>query len=149
MKNCVFCDDEKKLDSSLLYTGRYWKVYLANNQDYIGRLIITTKKHCCSLIDKDNDQIIELFEIIKHFEKKLTNKLNTIMFNYCYLMNSFANLDKSLWHVHIHMIPRTSEPIIINNRKYIDSEYGKHYIPNRQIQIPLEDRNYLIDLLKD
>lgn len=148
MKNCIFCDDKKELDNSLLYTGKYWKVYLANNQDYIGRLIITTIKHCHSLTDKDIDQIIELFEIIKHFEKKLTNKLNIKMYNYCYLMNSFANLDKSLWHAHMHIIPRTNQPIIINNNTYIDLEYGKHYIPNRQILIPLEDRKYLIDLLK-
>lgn len=149
MKNCIFCDVENKFSNSLIYIGRYWKVYLANNQDYIGRLIITTKKHSLSINLNDKEQILELSEIIKRFKAILSTKLNSKMFNYCYLMNSFANKDKSLWHVHMHIIPRTDQPIMINNNIYYDLEYGHHYIPDRNISIPNEDREYLIDLLKN
>ncbi len=149
MKNCIFCDVENKLSNSLIYIGKHWKVYLANNQDYIGRLIVTTKEHCCSIDENNKEQILELFEIIKYLKTLLTTKLNSKMFNYCYLMNSFAKKDKSLWHTHIHVIPRTDQPIKINNNIYIDSEYGHHYIPNRDISIADEDREYLVNLLKN
>lgn len=148
MKNCIFCDENNILNNSLLYVGKHWKVYLANNQDYIGRLIITTKKHTPSLDKCNNEQVLELFNIIKHYENILITRLNIKMINYTYLMNSFAKKDKSLWHVHIHIIPRTDKTIVINNRFYKDLEYGNHYIPNRIVSIPDEDRNYLIKLLK-
>ena len=118
MNKCIFCDKNNMLKKSLLYKGKYWKVYLANNQDYIGRLIITTNKHIASLDNCDENYLLELFIIIKNFKNKLSKKLGIEHFNYSYLMNSFTKYDKSLWHVHIHMIPRTSK-IIISFSVYI------------------------------
>lgn len=148
MNKCIFCDKNNMLKKSLLYKGKYWKVYLANNQDYIGRLIITTNKHIASLDNCDENYLLELFIIIKNFKNKLSKKLGIEHFNYSYLMNSFTKYDKSLWHVHIHMIPRTSKILKINNTIYQDKEFGKHYIPNKNIIICKGDREYLIKLLK-
>lgn len=148
MKECIFCDKNKRYINSIIYIGKNWKVYLANNQDYIGRLIITTIEHEEQLCKLNNEKILELFNIINYFEILIRKKLHAYMFNYSCLMNSFANKNKELWHIHIHLIPRYNKEIIINNNIYNDNEFGKHYIPNREIVIPPEDRKYIINLLK-
>ena len=51
MNNCSWCnltDEDRKY---LLYENQYWSVYLADEQDYVGRCIVVSRRHCASLAE--------------------------------------------------------------------------------------------------
>ena len=63
---CNFTDEEKQ---SIIFESAYWYVFLADNQDYIGRCVIVLKRHSVSLSDIDLSEWIELKELINRLEK--------------------------------------------------------------------------------
>ena len=48
---CNWCEVSEKEKKYLLFQSQYWSVYLADEQDYIGRCILVCNRHCASLSD--------------------------------------------------------------------------------------------------
>jgi len=69
MENCEFCNLTPEDEKYLLYQNSYWKVYLADEQDYIGRCVVVSVKHYESLNQLPVDEWISLKEIINMLEK--------------------------------------------------------------------------------
>ena len=63
---CEWCD--YKESEWLLYKSLYWSVYLADVQDYVGRCILVSNRHCGSLSELDIAEWIELKTIIDRLE---------------------------------------------------------------------------------
>ena len=63
---CEWCD--YKESEWLLYKSLYWSVYLADVQDYVGRCILVSNRHCGSLSELDIAEWIELKTIIDKLE---------------------------------------------------------------------------------
>lgn len=68
MKRCEWCNLSEEDKKYLLSDTKYWTVYLADEQDYIGRCIIVLKRHCGSLPELKDDEWMELFLLIKKYE---------------------------------------------------------------------------------
>ena len=59
--NCDWCNLSKEDKQFLVYDSKSWSVFLADEQDYVGRCILVCKRHCNSLPELTNDEWNELF----------------------------------------------------------------------------------------
>lgn len=149
MKKCNWCnltDEEKKW---LLSDCRYWSVYLADEQDYIGRCILLSKRHLGSLPQLNMSEWLELKQIIDALEKCYQTVLGADLCNWSCLMNNFYKHSNPNPHLHIHVRPRYKKPVTIGDNTYIDTEFGHHYHPRKETQITEEDRQTLFKLMKN
>ena len=135
---CELTEDEKKY---LLFETVYWRVYLADKQDYIGRCVLVLARHCHSLSELEQAEWIELKSVVDRLESAITLSLGAAMFNWSCLMNDFYKADSPDPHLHIHVRPRYKAPVVINGKEYSDEEYGHHYDnhkPNRLTEAETE-----------
>ena len=106
MKRCEWCNLSEADKKYLLSDTKYWTLYLADEQDYIGRCIIVLKRHCGSLPELKDDEWMELFLLIKKYETCIKTVFHAEHCNWSCLMNSFYKSPEPCPHVHIHVRPR-------------------------------------------
>ena len=149
MKRCEWCNLSEEDRKYLLSDTRYWTVYLADEQDYIGRCIIVLKRHCGSLPELSDDEWMELFQLIKKYEKCIKTVFNAEHCNWSCLMNSFYKSPKPCPHMHLHVRPRYKNPVVINGNTYLDHHFGHHYASGRTEQMcSKEDVQTIYGLVK-
>ena len=51
-------------------------------------------------------------------------------------------------HLHIHVRPRYEKPVMLNGSTYTDSEFGHHYALNKNVVIPVNDKEEVFRRLK-
>lgn len=142
---CNFTDEEKQ---NILFESAYWYVFLADNQDYIGRCVIVLKRHSESLSDLDLSEWIELKELINRLEKCFEKILGADLCNWSCLMNDFYKSTTPNPHLHLHVRPRHSKAITINGSSYIDTEFGRHYQPKKETLLTNDNRKILLNMMK-
>ena len=106
MKNCSFCNLTKDDEKWLLLETKYWKLYLSDKQDYIGRCIVISKRHCDNLSNLDNDEWFDLKNIINITEKMCKDVFSADLCNWSCLMNDAYKENPPIAHLHIHIRPR-------------------------------------------
>ncbi len=143
---CQLTEEEKKY---LLFESECWQVYLAEQQDYIGRCILVLNRHCESLSKLNNEEWAELKGLIDSLEAVITTALGAVMFNWSCLMNSFYKADASNPHLHIHVRPRYKAPVTINGKQYSDEEYGHHYDHHKQNKLTESEKETVYSLIKE
>ena len=114
MKRCEWCNLSKEDKKYLLSDTKYWTVYLADEQDYIGRCIIALKRYCGSVPELKDDEWMELFLLIKKYEACIKTVFNAEHCNWSCLMNSFYKSPEPCPHIHIHVRPRYKNSVVIN-----------------------------------
>ena len=148
MENCEFCNLTAEDEKYLLYLNDYWKVYLSDEQDYIGRCIIVSVVHYESLSDLQLSEWISLKEIINLLETALKESLDATMFNWSCLMNNSYKSANPAPHVHFHFRPRYKNPIKINGYEINDNEFARHYSRGNCVMIDEETQNIICQMLK-
>lgn len=148
MEMCGWCNLSEKEKRWLVADTEYWSIYLADEQDYIGRCLVMLKRHCGSLSELQMPEWIELKQVVDELERCLKTVLGTELCNWSCLMNSFYKEDVPNPHLHLHVRPRYKKPVILNGNVYADAEYGHHYKLSKGVFIPEEDMEQLLHLLK-
>jgi diadenosine tetraphosphate (Ap4A) HIT family hydrolase len=149
MEHCDWCSLSEEDRQFQLYESRSWSVFLADEQDYIGRCILVLKRHCGSLSELTDDEWEELRSLVCKVEECLKAVLGAALCNWSCLMNSFFKEAEPDPHLHVHVRPRYDKPVMLNGNTYTDSEFGHHYALNRSGAIPAEDREEVFHLMKD
>ena len=149
MNNCDWCNLSEKDRKYLLCESGCWSVFLADEQDYLGRCILVLKRHCNSLSEMTDDEWDELRNLICKVEACLKAVLGAVFCNWSCLMNNFYKEVAPNPHLHIHVRPRYDKPTVINGNTYIDSEFGHHYALDKSGAIPDEDREEVFIRLKE
>ena len=106
------------------------------------------KRHCGSMSELTDDEWEELRKLICKVETCLKTVLGATLCNWSCLMNSFYKESEPNPHLHIHVRPRYDEPVMVNGRTYIDSEFGHHYAVKKSGEIPDKDREEVFTRLK-
>lgn len=127
MKNCSFCNLTKDDEKWLLLETKYWKLYLSDNQDYIGRCIVISKRHCDNLSNLDNDEWFDLKNIINITEKMCKDVFSADLCNWSCLMNDAYKENPPIAHLHIHIRPRHKKTFRFGGCDIADEEFGHHY----------------------
>ena len=149
MDNCDWCslsEDDKRFQ---LYESESWYVFLADEQDYIGRCILVSKRHCGSLSELTDEEGNELRDLICKVEACLKTVLGAALCNWSCLMNSFYKETSPDPHLHIHVRPRYDKPVVLSGNTYTDSEFGHHYALKKNGAIPAEDKEEVFIRLKE
>lgn len=149
MGNCDWCELNEEDKQFQVYENGSWAVFLADEQDYIGRCILVLKRHCNSLSELTEDEWYELRDLICRVEACLKAVLGATLCNWSCLMNNFYKKSTPDPHLHIHVRPRYDKPVTINGNAYTDNEFGHHYALNKDKAIPSEDMNELFIRLKE
>lgn len=147
-KECCWCNFTNEEKQSILFESVYWYVFLADNQDYIGRCVIVLKRHSVSLSDLDLSEWIELKEIINKLESCFEKILGADLCNWSCLMNNFYKSATPNPHLHLHARPRYRNAITINGSSYADIEFGHHYQPQKETMLMNDDRKTLLEMMK-
>lgn len=107
----------------------YWFLTLWENQYYLGRASIELKdikKRHLSQLNKN--EILELFSLIKRYEKALKKSFNTTNFNWTSLMNNSYKMENcNPEPLHIHVWPRYKKEVFFNNKIFTDEVFSHHY----------------------
>ena len=146
--NCEWCNLSEKERQWLLYETQYWTVYLADEQDYVGRCIVILNRHCGSLSELSESEWNDLKEIIDKIEYVYKESLGAQLCNWSCLMNSFYKNEAPNPHLHLHVRPRFQYALTLNGHHYVDEEFGCHYKCKKSVVLTEEDRKTLFDMLK-
>ena len=146
---CDWCNLSEEDKHFQLCESKSWAVFLADEQDYIGRCILVLKRHCGSLSELTEEEWDELRRLVCKAEECLKAVLGATLCNWSCLMNSFYKDATPAPHLHIHVRPRYDKPVMINGNTYTDSEFGHHYALKKSGEMPAEDKNEVFRRLKD
>lgn len=149
MDYCDWCNLSEEDKQFQVCESKSWSVFLADEQDYIGRCILVLKRHCHSLSDLTVSEWDELRTLVCKVEECLKTALGATLCNWSCLMNNFYKKPDPDPHLHIHVRPRYDKPVVLNGNTYTDSEFGHHYALKKSGAIPAEDREKLFVRLKE
>ena len=149
MDNCDWCNLSEEDKRFQVYESKSWSVFLADEQDYIGRCILVLKRHCKALSELTEEEWGELRTLICKAEACLKAVLGAALCNWSCLMNDFYKDPAPDPHLHIHVRPRYDKPVMLNGNVYLDSEFGHHYAVNKSGTIPAEDKDEVFIRLKE
>lgn len=148
MGKCEFCNLTKEDEKFLFFENSYWKIYLADKQDYIGRCIVVSKIHYESLSDLPLDNWVDLKKIINSLESIFKKILGAAMFNWsCLMNNAYKEINPSP-HLHFHFRPRYKNSVKIQDCKFCDEEFGRHYMNSKEAKMSEEHQMILFEQIK-
>jgi len=130
----------------ILSETKNWYITLWENQYYLGRATIElkdkTKRHLSELSEED---ILELFSLIRKYEIALRKSFHTTNFNWTCLMNN-SYKEKNLGNsepLHFHVWPRYRNSVEFNGETFTDEVFAHHYDKYKK---KIVDRKFLINL---
>jgi len=119
----------------ILTETKNWYITLWENQYYLGRATIEfkdkTKKH---LLELSEEEILELFSLIRKYEIALRKSFGTTNFNWTCLMNNSykeKNIDNPE-PLHLHVWPRYRNPVVFNGEAFKDEVFAHHYDKHKE-----------------
>lgn len=103
--NCIFCKiTTGDIPSSTIYEDNYFKVILDISPASKGHAIIIPKKHAENIFELDETYASKIFVVAKKVAKAMKEELNCDGFNI--LQNNGEVAGQSVFHFHMHLIPR-------------------------------------------
>lgn len=150
MKMCELSVDDSYGD--LIIETKYWDIFLAPSQRYLGTCVISLKRDCGNLKDLKSEEWLEFGKLVEYMEIAITDLFNPDLFNWSCLKNSVFRKKNPKPHIHWHFIPRYENIREFEGLDFKDPEFGyfakaiKRELP-KEIQLKLfEDvKNKLVD----
>jgi len=142
---------EYSIDSSygdLITETKYWEIFLAPNQRYLGTCVVSLKRDCGDLKDLNVEEWVDFGKIVKNMEIAIKKLLGQDLFNWSCLKNSVFRKDNPKPHVHWHFIPRYKDITDFEGLKFEDPDFGYLAKPIDR-NIPSNVRNNLIETIKN
>ncbi len=105
---CIFCKIiEKSIPSKILFESDKNLAFLDIFPVSKGHTIVIPKNHYKNLEEIPNNELSELFEIVKRVSILIHKKLKFDGYNI--LQNNFRAAGQVVNHFHVHIIPRSKE----------------------------------------
>jgi len=123
---CEVCE-AIKLPQVVLFETSHWACNLAQDQTYLGRSYVTSKRHCGDLIELTPDEWRDLQAAMRKFETGMRKTFNARLFNWSCLMNNAFQSQNPQPHVHWHVRPRYSRTVTVAGEQFTDEHFGHHY----------------------
>lgn len=107
-KECVFCKIIKKeIPSYKIYEDKYCYAFLDIANDAIGHTLVIPKKHYINILDCDKKTLVKLTKAVKLISNHYIENCGFSGINILNANNKCAG--QSVFHFHIHIIPRKSD----------------------------------------
>jgi len=132
---CIFCKIiEKSIPSKVLFENDKNLAFLDIFPVSKGHTIVIPKNHYENLEEIPNNELAELFKIVKKISILIHKKLKVDGYNI--LQNNFRAAGQVVNHFHVHIIPRSNE----------DGKF-KLFIPKNQAKE--EDLNQILRIINE
>ena len=107
----------------LIKEYKHWKVFLYENQCYLGRMYIWAKRQdALDFFDMTEDEKEEYFSIGRQLKQAMGKLFQPDLYNY----TTMANVTP---HLHTHFVPRYSSEREFAGMTFLDKRWGKNYNP--------------------
>ncbi|KZX16265.1 hypothetical protein MBCUT_09430 [Methanobrevibacter cuticularis] len=126
MKSCEFAK-EHELYGELIITSRYWELFLAPSQRYLGTCVLKLKRDCPNLRDLNTEEWCEFTDLVKNIEEAIIDVFNPDLFNWSCFKNASFRKSNPKPQIHWHIHPRYENPVFFEGLKFEDPDFG--YIP--------------------
>ena len=110
-----------RIDELTILRTKYWTWSVRPVPCTLGAGIISLNRFCKSFAEVNDEEHVDLGNLIRKIESKLTTTFTPDKYNYLMLMM----VDE---HVHFHALPRYSSTQLFNSLEWIDSGWPK--LPN-------------------
>ncbi len=113
-ENCIFCKINKgEIPSFTLYEDEKFKVFMDISPATKGHVVIIPRKHIENIFEMDDETASEVLIVAKKIAKAMKEELKCEGLNI--LQNNGAVAGQTVFHFHIHLIPRyTHDSVHIN-----------------------------------
>ena len=129
---CFFCKklkEKKSKKNLILYQGEYVFVVMNKYPYTNGHLMVVPKRHCLNLEQLDNNELKELFDLLKASTQVLKTNLRPHGFNIGMNIGKVGGAGED--HLHLHIVPRwtgdTNFMPVIGETKIIPEYLEKTY----------------------
>lgn len=120
---CENCKHLKNESYCILFENSDWRIVLReDDQEYLGKAVVTLKSHKPRLSDLTNDEWLNFKEIVQWYETAMSRAFVPTHFNWACLMNNAAGRSDET-HVHFHVTPRYRQPIELFGQIFTDSRW--------------------------
>ncbi|MDD3831606.1 MAG: HIT family protein [Clostridia bacterium] len=102
---CIFCKIiSKEIPSYAIYEDEYTYAFLDNCQDAIGHTLVVPKQHCVNLLDCPIELLGKVTETVHKIAKHYVDDCGYQGVN---ILNASGQCaQQSVFHLHIHLVPR-------------------------------------------
>lgn len=145
---CDICDLLKN-DTTLIFQTDHWKVFLMDEQSYLGRSVVSLKRHAGSLPDLSEEEWIDFKKVVERLEKAIRKTFDAQVFNWGCLMNNAFRKVPFNPHVHWHVRPRYKSKVIFAGKTFEDPDFGEHYNRDRKETVSPEILNQIVRAFKN
>ena len=101
---CLFCDRNNKKEHKIILENDFCYARWDNFPVSKGHLEVVPKLHISSFFDIGDEQLIQLFALIKKTKAMVQKKYNPNGYNLG--INEGEAAGRTVHHLHIHLIPR-------------------------------------------
>ncbi len=120
--NCIFCRIiGGEIPSNTIYEDDTFKVILDVNPASKGHALILPKEHYANIYEIDEEVAGKAFQLAKKLAAHMTAVLKCDGFNI--LQNNGEVAGQTVFHFHIHLIPRFAEEKNEDILKWVHEEY--------------------------
>ena len=119
MSDCIFCKIiNGEIPSYTICEDDYFKVILDRFPSGLGHVLIITKEHFANIYELDEVIAEKLYPLAVKMAKKLKKALNCDGINI--LQNNEAVANQTVFHFHLHIIPRYEKDDVVISWKAND-----------------------------
>jgi len=105
MENCIFCKIVKdEIPSHKIYENEHILVFLDISQTTKGHTLIIPKVHSVDIFDTNEDTFVQIAKVIPKISSTLKMAFNCEGINI--VNNSGIAAGQTVFHTHVHLIPR-------------------------------------------
>jgi len=101
---CLFCDRNNSEKHTIIAENDLFYARWDNFPVSKGHCEMVPKKHIESFFDLNNDDLIQLYDLIKKVKSIIQNKHHPNAFNIG--INDGKEAGRTIHHLHVHLIPR-------------------------------------------
>jgi len=131
-RGCFFCrklKEKKSKENLILYQGKHVFVVMNKYPYTNGHLMVVPKRHCFNLEQLDNNELKELFDLLKASVRVLKTSFHPHGFNIGMNIGKMGGAGED--HLHLHIVPRwagdTNFMPVIGKTKVISEYLEKTY----------------------
>ncbi|MFA5084570.1 MAG: HIT family protein [Candidatus Paceibacterota bacterium] len=142
-------DANAKKDPNYISETKYWNIFLASSQGYLGRCVVALKRHCGEMAGLKKEEWLDFAGLAKKLENTMKKSFNATMFNWTCLMNEAYKEKNPEPHIHWHFRPRYNHKVNFEGTIFEDSEFGRHYDRTKEMKISDKVRKAIIEKIRE
>lgn len=147
MEACEVCRALRSGQTDL-FTAKYWAMYLAWDQTYLGRGFIALKRHCSDVSSLTAEEWTELQLVMRRYEQAVRTAFDAVLFNWSCLMNDAFKVPRPEPHMHWHARPRYARPPQVAGKAFADPNFAHHYDSKANLVVEPEIFDKIITTIK-